>query len=144
VFGVGRAAHQFDIGVRSGAAGDVASLPGFCALDFPISARDERCMAGFVRFGVGLAVLLALSAAAHATDLSVTPIYQTRPLTEQVTPWRGSYLGAAPGFAVGNSEPKLQDRVLGPANAWTAGAWPSVSAGAHERTDILVQGFAGR
>ena len=101
-------------------------------------------MAGLVRFGVGLAMLLAFSAAARATDLSVTPIYQTRPLTEQVTPWRGTSLGAAPGFAAANTEPKIQDRVPGPANAWAAGMWPGVSAGPRERADILIHGFAGR
>jgi hypothetical protein len=98
-------------------------------------------MAGLVRFGVGLAVLLAFSAAARATDLSVTPIYQTRPLSEQVTPWRG---GAAPGLAAASTAPKIQDRVAGPANAWAAGVWPGVSTGANDRADILIHGFAGR
>jgi hypothetical protein len=101
-------------------------------------------MAGLVRFGVGLAVLLAFSAAARATDLSVTPIYQTRPLTEQLTHWRGYSLGLAPGFAAANTEPKIQERAPGPSNAWTTGIWPGFSAGAHERADILIHGFAGR
>jgi hypothetical protein len=98
-------------------------------------------MAGFVRFGVGLAVLLAISATAGATDLSVTPIYQTRPLTEHVTTWRGFYLGAAPGFA--SDQQKIQERAPGSAtaNAWTG---MRLGAGARERADILVHGFAGR
>ena len=98
-------------------------------------------MAGLVRFAVGLAVLSAFSAAARATDLSVTPIYQTRPLTEQVTPWRGTSLGASQSI---DTEPKLQDRVSGPSNVWTASIWPSVRAVTRERADTLMHGFAGR
>jgi hypothetical protein len=98
-------------------------------------------MAGLVRFVVGLAVLSAISAAAQATDLSVTPIYRTRPLTEQVTTWRGFHLGAAPAYAADN---KIQDRAPGQSNAWTADMWPGAGVGPHERADILIQGFAGR
>jgi hypothetical protein len=94
-------------------------------------------MAKFVRVSIGTAVLVAMSFAAQAADLSVTPIYKTRTSTEQATPWRGFYLGPAGSSATG----KIQDTASRPVTDGTF--FKSITAGAHERSGMLVYGVAG-
>ncbi|MEA2978522.1 MAG: hypothetical protein QOF09_345 [Alphaproteobacteria bacterium] len=98
-------------------------------------------MARFARASISLAGLVAITAAAQAADLSVTPIYQTRPSIEQATTWRGFYLGGAGSAVAGKS----QDRAPRSAADNTAtSALPSgLTAGAHGRSGVLVYGVAG-
>ena len=94
-------------------------------------------MARFVRVSIGTAVLVAMSVAAQAADLSVTPIYKTRTSIEQATPWRGFYLGPAGSSATG----KIQDTA--PRSATDGTFFRSITAGTHERSGVLVYGVAG-
>ena len=94
-------------------------------------------MARFVRVAIGSAVLVAISVAAPAADLSVTPIYKTRPSVEQSTTWRGFYLGNAGSSATGKS----QDTAPRPGTDNTLPR--SIAAGAYERSGVLVYGIAG-
>jgi hypothetical protein len=94
-------------------------------------------MARFVRASIGTAVLVAMSVAAHAADLSVTPIYKTRTSVEQTIPWRGFYLGATGSSATGKS----QDTA--PRSATDGAFFKSMTAGANERSGVLVYGVAG-
>ena len=95
-------------------------------------------MARFVRVAIGSAVLVAISVAAPAADLSVTPIYKTRPSAEQSTAWRGFYLGDAGRSATGKSQDTAPQR--GTDNTLSK----SIAAGAYERSDVLVYGVAGQ
>ena len=94
-------------------------------------------MARFVSVAIDSAVLVAISVAAQAADLSVTPIYKTRPSVEQSTTWRGFYLGNAGSSATGKS----QDMAPRPSTDHTLSK--SIAAGANERSGVLVYGVAG-
>jgi hypothetical protein len=98
-------------------------------------------MARFARASISLAGLVAITAAAQAADLSVTPIYQTRLSIEQATTWRGFYLGGAGSAVAGKS----QDRVPQPVADNTATSAPpsGVAAGAYGWSNVLVYGVAG-
>jgi hypothetical protein len=98
-------------------------------------------MARFARASIGLAGLVAITVAARAADLSVTPIYQTRPSVEQVTPWRGFYLGGAGSAVAGKSQDRAPRSVAD--NTATSAPSSGVAAGAYGWSNVLVYGVAG-